>query len=623
MKKLICVMLFSMTSLFVFGQDEIPLSDSLTKELVITHSKQPISILNTHKPIDVISSEEIKRYGIDDVSSLLDSRVGLSVVGSRSNFGKDKSLFLQGASGEFTLILIDGSPLTDPSGIGSSFDLRSISLSGIERIEILKGGQSGLYGTDAIAGVVNLITSTDANDEISGSLKAGYGSYNTREVSGSLNLPLAQGLSASLSVGTFGTDGISEALDEQGVGFDEDGLTRHTGTARITWKPNDELKVSPYYKTSFFEGDFDGGSFFDSEDTYETDFSSFGLNTSYDIGEGKIVAHLGRVITDRTFNTAFGAFAFRGRYLDLDIHGYKQIGDDLTLTVGLHRQGHNVLDSTTTIVNPDITIWSPYTQIDYSVTESTHLHGGLRFNDHSTFGSNLNFSLGASNWFSDQVKGYVSYATSYRAPNLFQLFGSFGANPDLTPQEGRTINLGIEAHDLGVLSKIALNLFDRSVKDLIVFEGGAFANVPNQNDMGLDLSTNWMIGSVRLNTSYTYLFGELDDQVNDPSENLLRRPNHQFDLGLGVKPWKSGNIDFNLRYTGDRNDAFFDNLTFATEAVILDAYWLSDLVVGHQVSSLDLYISLSLRNLFDESYEEIAGFATQGRNFMLSVSKDF
>jgi len=82
MKKLICVMLFSMTSLFVFGQDEIPLSDSLTKELVITHSKQPISILNTHKPIDVISSEEIKRYGIDDVSSLLDSRVGLSVVGS-------------------------------------------------------------------------------------------------------------------------------------------------------------------------------------------------------------------------------------------------------------------------------------------------------------------------------------------------------------------------------------------------------------------------------------------------------------------------------------------------------------------------------------------------------------
>jgi len=163
-------MLFSITSVFVFCQDDTVFTDSLTQELVITHSKQPISILDTHKPIDVISAEEVRRYGIDDISSLLDSRVGLSVVGARSNFGKDKSLFLQGASGEFTLILVDGSPLTDPSGIGSSFDLRSISLSQIDRIEILKGGQSGLYGTDAIAGVVNLITSKDPVDKVSGSL---------------------------------------------------------------------------------------------------------------------------------------------------------------------------------------------------------------------------------------------------------------------------------------------------------------------------------------------------------------------------------------------------------------------------------------------------------------------
>jgi len=405
-------MLFSITSVFVFCQDDTVFTDSLTQELVITHSKQPISILDTHKPIDVISAEEVRRYGIDDISSLLDSRVGLSVVGARSNFGKDKSLFLQGASGEFTLILVDGSPLTDPSGIGSSFDLRSISLSQIDRIEILKGGQSGLYGTDAIAGVVNLITSKDPVDKVSGSLKAGYGSYDTREISGNLEVPLAKSLSANINASAFATRGISEALDEQGTGFDEDGLERYTGNARIAWQPTTKLHVSPYVKTSFFDGDFDGGSFFDSEDTYETDWISYGLNSTYNIEGGKIVGHLGRVITDRIFNTAFGVFDFRGRYIDLDIHGYKQIGDDFTLTLGLHRQGHSLLDSTTVVANPDITIWSPYTQLDYAVSPTTQLHSGLRFNDHSTFGSNVNFSLGVSSWLSSQFKAYASYATS-------------------------------------------------------------------------------------------------------------------------------------------------------------------------------------------------------------------
>ncbi len=607
----------------VVAQDQGDLTDTLQQELVITHSKQPISTLDVHKPIDIISTEEIRRYGIDDISSLLDSRVGLSVVGARSNFGKDKSLFLQGASGEFTLILLDGVPLTDPSAIGNSFDLRSISLADIERVEILKGGQSGLYGTDAIAGVVNLITNPKAAEKVSGMLKGGLGSYDTRELSGSLKFPIVSSLSANVSGSIFSSGGISEALDEQGVGFDEDGLTRLTGNARLTWNLTNNIKLSPYLKTSFFEGDFDGGSFFDSEDTYETDWTSLGLNSTYDIAGGKVIGHIGRVITDRIFNTAFGAFEFRGRYDDLDVHGYKKIGSNLTITLGLHSQEHSLVDSTTTVVDPDITIWSPYAQVDYAFNKATNVHGGLRYNDHSTFGTNVNFSLGATSWFTDQVKVYASYATSYRAPNLFQLFGSFGANPDLLAQEGRTINLGLELHDLGVLSKLGINLFDRDVDDLIIFAGSAFDNVPNQNDMGLDLSTAFELGSIDLKASYTYLFGELDDQINEPTENLLRRPNHQFDLGIATKPWKSGLIDFSLRYTGERDDAFFDNITFATEAVVLDSYWLSDLVISHGFSSIDLNVSLSLRNLFDTNYQEIAGFATQGRNFMLSVRKDF
>jgi vitamin B12 transporter len=128
-------------------------------EVVISATKFPKSKSETGKVLTVIDQDQIKRSTGKDITQLLNEQVGLVVSGSNSNPGKDKSVYLQGAKNEYTLILLDGIPLNDPSSVsGGAYDLRLISLDQVERIEILKGSQSTLYGSDAIAGVINIIT---------------------------------------------------------------------------------------------------------------------------------------------------------------------------------------------------------------------------------------------------------------------------------------------------------------------------------------------------------------------------------------------------------------------------------------------------------------------------------
>src|SRR5688572_27840235 len=233
-------------------------------EVVITANKYPTKASSTGKVLNVITRRQLEQAGGKDLSQVLNEQTGIYINGANSNPGKDKTVFLRGAKVDHTLILIDGVPVYDASGIGSNFDIRQIPVEHIERVEILKGSQSTLYGSDAIAGVINIITRKNANVPMRFSGKISYGSYNTLRANAALQGNKNK-LDYSIGYGVTTTDGIDETIDTTGGTSirDKDGYKQHSVNASLGWKASEKFYLSPYIRFAALKADIDQGAFVD------------------------------------------------------------------------------------------------------------------------------------------------------------------------------------------------------------------------------------------------------------------------------------------------------------------------------------------------------------------------
>src|SRR5947209_7093153 len=154
-------------------------SSKTMEELTLTANKYSVKTTETGKVVTIISRQDIEHAGSRDLAQVITELGGVFINGFNSNAGKEKNIYLRGARVEHTLITIDGVPVYDASGIGSNFDIRNISIDEVDRIEILNGSQGTLYGSDAIAGVINIITKKSGAKKFSVSGRADYGTYNS------------------------------------------------------------------------------------------------------------------------------------------------------------------------------------------------------------------------------------------------------------------------------------------------------------------------------------------------------------------------------------------------------------------------------------------------------------
>ncbi|WP_340103801.1 TonB-dependent receptor plug domain-containing protein [Rhodohalobacter sp. 8-1] len=603
--------------------------DSLELDnIVITASKIPQARRETTKPVQIIDRAEIEKNTGRNLSQILNQQSGIRVNDSFGAPSNGRILYMQGAAATNTLILVDGLAISDPSGTGGLFDLRLLSTENIERIEIIKGSQSTLYGTDAIAGVINIITRKGGDDSINGNGQFSYGSYDTFNGSLGVNGAVTQGVRYNVSYSRESAEGISAAENPGSEGsFDKDGFNNDSFFGRIDITPVENLTISPFLQYSSYDGDYDGGAFSDAENEFTLKMFSPRLQVEYNAERARVNAEYNYTRTERSFVNSFGENEFEGRFHNADLFGNYSLTDYVQVLAGLNYQGFSI-PAAEGGSSRNASIISPYATVYLNDAAGFSAELGYRLNNHTEYGSNSTFSVAPSYKLAENVKLFGSVTTGFKAPTLDELFGQFGANPDLDPQRSLYMNAGVEAYLLDQSLKFSAQYFNREIDDLIIYATAGFVNRDRQNDQGIELSGDWIVNSnLTLGGWYNNLDGEITQEGENGSvteSNLIRRPENSFGFRADVQPLEHLTIRLNGEYNSERSELYFNpNNNFAAEDVTLDAYTLVNVYAEYSLLDQRLTLFGDVQNLFNTDFTEVYGYNTIGTSLKAGVKVNF
>lgn len=590
-------------------------------EVVVTATKYPVKLSETGKVVTVVTREQMERSSGKSLAQVLTEQTGIIVNGANSNPGKDKSIFLRGASNDYTLILLDGIPVNDPSGSGGAFDLRLFPVEQIDHIEIVKGSQSTLYGSDAVAGVINIITRKRGDKAIGFTGGATYGSFKTFTGDAGIN-GHTKLLDYNVSYSYTHTDGISEAKDTTGkANFDKDGFTRHSVQANLAFHVTDKIRIAPYYRYSFYDGKFDADAFTDGKSLYTSLLNNTGAIATIALPKGTITANYGYSYSKRYFSTDFGPSYFRGKFHSGEVYLTQSLNDAVKLLAGVNYQSYGILDSTLSPKNPDASIVSPYVSFFIKSPEGLNIEVGGRYNHHSEFGSNFTYSFNTSYLINKDVKAFANISSGFKAPTVMDLFGPsyYGSNPNLKPEESTNLEAGVQFQAIQGKLQATATGFYRDIKNLIAYVGNKSINIDEQKDKGAELEVTlrpddkWTIKA-----SYTYVTGNIYQTRSGKDTsyyNLLRRPKSTLTGSIGFQATKQLYISLGAQSLSKRSDLFFSpNPPYATIPVNLKAYTLLNAYAEYKLPGNKVRLFVDAKNLTDASYTEVYGYNTPGIN---------
>lgn len=613
-----------------FAQDSSRVSQLNT--VVVTATKFAKKQGETGKVLTVISREQIERNIGRSVSDLLNEQAGIVINGVGSNPGKNKELYFRGATSQYTTILIDGIPAADATGLtGNAIDLRFMPVDLIERIEILRGTQSTMYGADAIAGVINIITKKGGEKPISGFGNLTWGS--NRSLKGTVGLRGHQeNVDYNVSFTHFETDGISEAAPHDTVTnpqFDRDGYKQNALMLNLGIQATEHLKLQPFLIYSDYKSSYDSGPFQDNlKNNNKSDLIHTGIRGIYDLsGKGEVRANFGYQKVTRVDENPYGVLPLDGRSYFADVYGHYNINNFLQVLAGVEYRKAELIDT----VNFTANKFSARTQYNTSPYVSffiKDLHGfsfeaGGRYTLHSKYGNNFTYSLNPSYLIAEKLKLFVNVSSGFKAPTLTALYAFYG-DENLKPEKATSYEAGFQT--FLVKDKIDLRVvgFKRDIKDVIAYIGSKYKNFNEQNDKGLEveLAVHPAKG-LDVKVFYAYVEGQVTTTTGTKDttyNNLVRRPNHSGGLNIAYQVLPKLLVSTNIRQVGTRNDLYFPPWPNPSQNVELKAYTIWDMYAEYRFSDKGRLFFNANNITNNKKYWEIYGYSVQGFNMQAGIS---
>ena len=580
--------------------------DTTPEEIIVAANRLEQSLTAVLAATTVIDKETIQQSSAQSLAGLLASVPGMQFSPSGGQ-GAQTSLFMRGTESDHTLILVDGVQMTTNSG--SAGRLEFIPLDQIERIEIVRGPRSSIYGSEAIGGVVNIITKPNIQEDLSGSVKLMAGTENSSNAN--IGLQGRVGNTAlSLNASRRMTDGID--FSERGSS-DDDGYENDSLSLSFSHQFSEQFSLSSTYSSFDAESDYDDGAV----NTDSQQFSATVAAAFTEHWDSNFI--LERFEEDNLNAGAFGLTNSSTENKKLSWQNTYTFDASNLFSFGIDHQQQELRYATFGALQTDTSrdndgVYGVYIResgpLDFTLS--------LRNDDNERFGNHSTGSIAIGSDFGESTRAWVSYGTAFKAPNLIDLYVDFPsffffANPDLKPETAESLELSLQTHALGATWQV--NVFRNDIDDLIASDATftSLANIQEARIDGMEATVSSMIAGWRLDAALTLL-----DHENRSTEiGLLRRPEHTLSLNIARE---FGSLDIAVNLFAQNEHLDIDPLTFGSSKV--GGFGVINLIAGYRFSE-DLNLRLRVGNLLDKEYQVVDGFNTQDRTAQLSLNYSF
>jgi len=598
MKRALCFLIILTITLSIkiaFAQNVSSLG-----ELVVTASRLQEQPEDVAQDVVVITAEDIKNKGVEFVTDVFKGLSDINLV-QNGGFGKNASLFLRGGSANQVVIMIDGVKVK--SATTGALDLSWIQVDDIDHIEIVKGPQSTLYGSEAMAGVINIITKK-GKGKPKASIMVETGSFSTKKVSTTISGSKGR-WDYRVTGSFFDTEGFSAASS----GTEDDGYTNRYFSSRLGVSPTDQLYLTFNLRYSTDDSELDSyqwmvGLVDDLNYVQQDEHYLLSLKSDLFITDWYeqilTVSNTRERLKAKDPDTSYNNYSIDSIINSIDWQNNLFIGP-VTMTAGIEyreEKGTNSNNYDKRIDNKAAYLNSKLSLVDNHLV----LNAGLRYDDHQLSGSKTTYRLGALY----KIKEYdlrirTNYATGFRAPSLNELFYPYFGNPSLKPEKSKGYEVGIEKGLFNKTLNVGVTYFYQTYKDLIQYDFSTFSaqNIGSAKIKGVEAKMSLKLNNkISIYSSYT----NLDAVDEDTGEPLSRRPQHKVVSSISYSYGRAFLTAQHI-YVSSRYDA--------AAGRDLSSYNLVTLSGRYQMNK-NLSIFMRVDNLFDTEYEEAGGYGTAG-----------